>query len=368
MKTSKLFIGLTLCLLFTLTIAFANSAIPQVDPDNGAIRFMSDSGIVLVEEKIVVDLYGENEVSEYKIDYNLKNTKSKKQSYEIWFVAKATGHKGEGRGIGLPKIYDDHKDYAIKKVPSADVVNWQPRVSNRYIDPYSKEVLAEPIMEHRSSHNGNNSYDYFAFEVEFQPNESKLLTIEYSSENGYLERVDHKMGVFITQVYYLTPALFYEGDVSVDVEVRLKNKGYKFASNMLLEKVSNNHYIGHFDQLPKEEITFTMQKKAGKIFGTNRTGLHSILMLSALGVVFWCFKLLYMRSGRFALVKDILIIVFMWLFIGGFSGTGINFVFYVLYFIFKSPVGLVILAIVALIRLVKYYEEYKDYRFDRDKE
>lgn len=359
MRTSKVFVGLILSLILTVTVVFANSAIPQVDPDSGAVRFTKDTGITLVEEKIVVELYGKYQASNYKVDYKLKNIKTEKQSYEIWFVAKGAYHKAKGEGVHLPKIYDDEQVYEIEKVKVSNVVNWHPKISNRYIDPYSHKALPEPILEHRSSDNGNNAYEYYAFTVDFEPNEIKALKIEYSSDNGYLEKVKHRFGTFITQVYYLTPAAFYEGEVVLDIEVYIKEKGLKFASNLPLKKQGKNHYSGHFNTLPKEEITFTTQEKFGKIFATNNIGIHCLMMTFVLVAIYRFFRQIYLKTGEQMFVEGIFTLLFIVIALIGYGPVGGLILLYIAFECLKIPIVLGIVGFLVLCKLVMYHEKRK---------
>jgi hypothetical protein len=128
------------------------------------------------------------------------------------------------------------------------------------------------------------SKEGFQFTIDIPKGETKKLKILYKSNSGYYSYDDVVNDVY-TQLYYLTPASFWNGNARVNMAIEFPSDSFELYTNMPLEKVSPTLYKGSLEQIPNEEWFFNYVDKTGLIFFTNSRSVHNGIALSVLVVV-----------------------------------------------------------------------------------
>ncbi len=91
-----------------------------------------------------------------------------------------------------------------------------------------------------------------AFSLKLPAGESGELILSYPSYSGHYLQADI-MNLVYHKIYYLTPALFWEGDAKVHLEFRLPRGSYAMNSNIPMERHEPGIYRSTLEEIPEEE-------------------------------------------------------------------------------------------------------------------
>lgn len=82
-----------------------------------------------------------------------------------------------------------------------------------------------------------------------------------------------------TQLYYLTPASFWNGNAKVNLRIEFpEGRPVAVHSNIPLEKGKENVFTATLDGVPNNEWTFSYVDTKGLIFGTNDLRRHDMMV------------------------------------------------------------------------------------------
>ncbi|WP_010273328.1 hypothetical protein [Paenibacillus senegalensis] len=287
MKRSALFIlsiaMLTLTCLCSLCLppisALANGGPQKIYPrGHGPLQFTKDSGIQLVEEEVKfrlpplrADYYPHGGEAEVIIRYKLSNLKDEAVDIAVLFVT--------------PQI--NIESFSIMEEESVIELEW-------YIDPVMKDwqpeaqTIYEPVSGTAFSQSGSGTLlvpeiQGASFHLTFQPMEDKWLTIRYLDPGGR-----HEAGVLtpvFSYVYFLTPALSWEGDSQVRLLLELAESQAAVHSNLPLTPVTDTEFAWSSSSLPAEEWSFSVTSAKRLFWGTNWSGEHWNWTLISAGAV-----------------------------------------------------------------------------------
>lgn len=344
----KKYIFLISILIFIIPmIIYANGGKPIEDPIDQTIIFDENSGISLLEETINYR-FGDN-LYEAKVEvgYNLKNTTNQVQSFNIMFITphlqdadfKVMIDNGEINDVKI------QKDIKLPK-------NWRTSMEKHIIEPISKEILTKSytVMNGRS-------FTGATFPVTIRPNDSIKLYITYNSESGFY-RYQKTVNTVYSQLYYLTPAKFWEGDAKVNLRVEFpKDSNIEMYSNIPMNKINNYTYEGTVDKIPDEEWLFSFTKKDGLIFNTNYKRQHNIIVISIIILLFIVIRIVKLKfNKKYITFLLYLLIVFLVLNISA-GPYGILYIpFIIFYGILNHPLFYLLIIVIIGIKVAQVYK------------
>ena len=295
-KKSEMGILLFCILLISFPIlTFANGAKPIEDPMDHALLFDENSGIQLVEEMIHFQFRDENlRTAKVHVDYKLKNLTNKPQDFYLLFMSPALGEadihaKVNGKPI---KGIEVDKSQVLPK-------NWRVSKEESIIEPISKKNL-----KRSPSGLGEPQRSIMGAKIPLQLGADETIDIEiiYTSESGYYRYEEVVRSVY-SQLYYLTPAAFWEKDALVRLKVTFpQNSNIQFYSNIPMEKRKGNLYEAVLESVPEQEWLFSFVDKEGLVFGTNYRSNHNILVVMISAIMIWGIFVLRKKYHRKALM------------------------------------------------------------------
>jgi len=279
----KKIILIVLSIILITIPAWGNAAAPSQDPETNMVYFSDDTGISLMEEWITFTIDEEGDQrAQVDVKYILKNIDNEGESIKLMFVG--PGMAGDEANISADgKIIED-----IRLVESNDIPeNWQSVEDINIYEPVSGKLL-----ERGFSGYGRGTYEDkgYEFSIDIPLGETVELEIQYESWGGYYS-YNEVVNDVNTQIYYLTPARFWEGDAKVNVSVVFPDENYEIHSNIELEKINDFEYKTILNKIPNEEWYFSYVNKDGLIFRTNFLKNNNIIagVIVALTVVLGLF-------------------------------------------------------------------------------
>jgi len=277
---------LLICLLILSlpNIVSANSGPPIIDPLDQSVVFDENSGVSLIEEWVTISFkdnamdkrFGTGHVS---VKYMLKNLDNKDKKLDVLFISPEIDSSSITIMKNGEKVEGISTDKELK-VPK----NWGSNVPKAIIEPISNEELYKTP---NNIYNPNRRINGIKFTIDFKPNEVINLDISYQSPSGFY-RFQRIASMVYSQIYYLTPAKFWEGESKVNLKVEFPaDSKTRLHSNIPLEKINSYTYEGRLDKIPDEEWIFTFVDSSRLIFGTNDRMVHNtlVLIISLLGIV-----------------------------------------------------------------------------------
>ncbi len=241
----------------------ANAAPTFHKPEEQSIIFETNSGIQLVEETVNVEISAADALqANVKVEYLLKNLDAEEKDLRMFFV---TGARDSSAVIvtvnQMPVEYIEH--YENREIPQ----NWRSLESLTITDPVT---LAETVVDadewgwwKPATMNG------FAFPVSFLPDQTITIQIEYANPSGYYGALVSSNKKTMLQVYYLTPAQFWDGEAVVNLTFTLPlNKEMAVHSNIPITKRDQHYYTTTLEQVPDSEwiISYREIRMPDKIY------------------------------------------------------------------------------------------------------
>jgi len=263
-----LIVILSAVILTVGSISFANAAAPYERPEDHVLVFDGQTGIALVEEWIhfTVDSQWHRDVR-VDVTYLLQNINREHSEIELMFVAPYLDEDEIEIIFDGQAIYDFNMKTA-QNLPE----NWEASVDMAIVDPISLKEL--PHLMGKS----------FQFKVNIPEGQTKELTMSYQSRAGYYSYDDVINDIQI-QLYYMTPAEFWEGNARVNIMIDFPTEEYALYANIPFEKKSPTRYETALNELPKEEFYFNYVSKEGLVFGTNDRKTHNFYVWALILVI-----------------------------------------------------------------------------------
>lgn len=269
----KKLILITLGLLFSMIIVFANSMAPTSIPGKAGILVDKESGIELINEKIIITIDDTLDKTHYLVKYTFKNINDGHIEKPIWFLTGGQKHSYDF------KVYINNTETKSKSIevnPNA-IENWAVEDQFDYIDPFTNESFDSDIDKYFSNHLMANE-----FLLKMDKGEITEVQIEYESWNGYISSrvTDYLNDVKLTS-YMLSPAAFYEGDGVVDIEIRTPMNTI-LKSNIKLDRKDDQSYVINDYKLKAYEnlhLSFTEKPGYSELFAHDKTGFMIRLMI-----------------------------------------------------------------------------------------
>lgn len=275
MKKLIIVIFISVIILITPILVLANGAKPIENPIDQTILFDKSSGVQLVEETVKFtfeeDKYYRAKV---EIEYNLTNLTDEEQNFNILFVTPSL----EDADFKVT-INDKVVENIVTKQKITVPKNWTVRVDKKIVEPTSKKTLDKSFNRHSSKLN-NNFISGATFPVSIKGHELVKLNITYNSEGGFY-RYGDVINTVYSQLYYLTPAKFWDGETKVNLRIQFpENSNLKVFSNISMNKINDYIYEGTLDEIPDKEWLFSFTEKSSLIFGTNSRLKHNIYLIA----------------------------------------------------------------------------------------
>ena len=259
-------------------LTYANAAAPYQRPSDNALVFDDDTGMVLVEEWIYFRIAEpRNRDAEVEVIYRLKNETREVSTIDLLFIAPYLDEEE------ISIFFDNVQitDFVMKKADKLPE-NWEVSLKMAGIDPIGQRPLQRDFSNW--DFYSGWSKEGFQFTIDIPKGETKELKMNYTSRSGYYAYDDVVNNVY-TQLYYLTPASFWNGNARVNMSIEFPSDKFAIYTNMPLEKVSPTLYQGSLDKIPDEEWFFNYVDKTGLIFFTNNRTVHNRIALSILILV-----------------------------------------------------------------------------------
>jgi hypothetical protein len=276
-------------LLWTLVIAAilmtaalpaaANMAQPVDFPTDQMLLFNENPDASLVEETVLFKFTGNNPArARVEISYIMENLLDEDQAFDVMFVT--------------PNLDDAEFEVYIDGERISDVTldedigwpaNWQPVVTEEIIDP----VSGKPLDISRGGFWSPNrrAFSGATFPAALRAGETTDIKVAYNSRSGYY-RYQDVINTVYTQLYYLTPARFWDGSARVNLMVEFpKGSNMAVHSNIPLEKENGHTFVADLDGIPDSEWTFSCVDAKGLIFGTNDLMKHDMLVFMITAVL-----------------------------------------------------------------------------------
>lgn len=269
---------ITICLISIL--AYGNAASPYENPVSNSVFFNDNTGIILSEEWIKFTIDEDNRNARVDVVYNLVNKDRENSELEIMFIAPYFNHESneiyeENFNIELDGV--EIEEFEIKETDEIPE-NWHASYSFNKIEPVDGRKLKKGSRFNQPESKGG-PVKGIQFTIDIEKGSTKGLTMSYDSDGGYYSYDDVVNDVY-TQLYYLTPARFWNGDPVVNLQIDFPDDGYKLYSNIEMEKKSPSQYMAKLESLPDKEWTFNYVDTRGLFYGTNRRMVHNIITWS----------------------------------------------------------------------------------------
>ena len=323
--------------------AWGNAAAPSQDPETNMVYFSNDTGISLVEEWITFTVDEEwDQRAQVEVKYILKNINNEEENIKLMFL-------GPGMASDEAKIKADGKLIEdIRLVENKDIPeNWESIEDINIYEPVSGKLLERGFSGYIRGTYEDKGYE---FSVDIPLGQTVELDIQYESDGGYYS-YNEVVNDVNTQIYYLTPAKFWEGDAKLNMAVVFPDDSYEIHSNIDLKKMGDSSYSTTLEEIPEEEWYFNYVSREGLIFGTNfiktnNTIAGSIVAIT-LGLGFY-----FMKKKKKALSIITFLLTIPEFFLFRFSGYGGLFLLFI-----GIPIVLIAAVTVGLIKLYRYKKD-----------
>jgi hypothetical protein len=258
--------------------AAANMAQPLDSPTDQMLFFNDSPNASLVEETILFKFTGDSPAdARVEVSYVLENLLENEQQFDVMFVSP------EFADADFEVYIDDER---ISEVTVDEDIgwptNWQPVITEEIIDP----VSGKPLKVSPGSWGSRiRTFSGATFPVNLKAGEPTDIKVAYNSRSGYY-RYGDVINTVYTQLYYLTPARFWDGSAGVNLRIEFpEGSSMAVHSNIPLEKENDRTFVAALDGVPGSEWTFSCADTKGLIFGTNNLKKHDILVLAVTAVL-----------------------------------------------------------------------------------
>jgi len=317
--------------------AWGNAAAPAQDPETNMVYFSDDTGISLVEEWITFttdERY--NQIAQVEVKYLLKNIDNGEEKTKLMFLGPGMA-SDEAKVFANGELIEDIRLVESSSIPE----NWESLNDINIYEPVSGKLLERGFSGYGRGFYEDKGYE---FTIDIPLGETLELDIQYQSDGGYYSYNEVVNDVY-TQIYYLTPARFWEGNANVNMAVVFPDDSYEIHSNIDLEKTDQNTYSTVLNEIPEEEWYFSYVSREGLTFGTNfiktNNTIAGIIVLLTLALGFY-----FMKKKKKALSIIIFLLTIPEFFLFRFSGYGGLFVLFI-----GIPIVLIAAVVVGLVKL-----------------
>jgi hypothetical protein len=268
----------------------------------GFYEFDENSGIELVEESVTFDyvelpnkmFYAKYGVGNVTVIYKLKNNTNSHKIINMLFI---TPEAMDSYSVKL-----NNKEVKTEVMHNVVPSNWIAEFKKSNAENYLREPIKVPPGQRT-----------IKFPLDIKVNESIDLGIKYNSQSSvYAGRGVVNQEFY--EVYYLTPAKFWEGQPKVNLKINFpNNKKFAVTSNLPLKRISESTFEAKLSSLPDSEWMFSFFETTNLIFGTNNQLHHNIFTLALtvlLSLIFFVIEIKYKR-GYITLVSYPLIFMFL---------------------------------------------------------
>ncbi|PLX35329.1 MAG: hypothetical protein C0604_00175 [Clostridiales bacterium] len=305
-RRQMIFAAITIALAVPV-LAWANMAIPIENPVDHYMVFDNDSGVRLVEETVAFSFEEDKQFysARVNVSYVLINEEAEDKSVDMIFVTPPIGESGTLEVRSGGHMIETAKTEPFSEMPK----NWKASERIPIVDPLSGEILDNSPSTIRYGDPVSMDGDIWGtrFSVDLPTGDETTLEVAYDSESGFY-RYQNVINNVFSQIYYLTPAGFYEGKPEVTLKVSFpEGSDMAFHSNIPMKQDGGNFYIAELDGIPEDEWFFTFADKSGLFLGTNKRALNNypVLAFCAFMVIsaiwFWKSKKRKGRAGLFLL-------------------------------------------------------------------
>lgn len=250
----------------------ANMAQPIDFPTDQVLLFNESPDVALMEETVLFTFIGKYlSKARIEVSYLLENLLDEDQSFNVMFVTPDFEDAEFEVYIDGERISNVTLDEGIDWP-----ANWQPVVTEEIIDPVSKGPL--DISRGGFWSPDRNSFSGATFPVYLKAGKPTDIRVAYNSRSGYY-RYQDVINTVYTQLYYLTPARFWNGNAKVNLRIEFpEGRPVAVHSNIPLEKGKENVFMATLDGVPNNEWTFSYVDTKGLIFGTNDLRRHDMMV------------------------------------------------------------------------------------------
>lgn len=269
----KKFIVLFLSIFFMISIVFANSMASTSLPGKTGLFVNKDSGIAMIDEKIIINIHEDLEKTSYLVSYTFMNVKGAPIEEKLTFMT-SDYFNMDAFKVSIDGVLQSSETSRIER---KEIKNWTVEENFDYIDPFNENILETGRDKYHNNHLNINT-----FELDIKPKEKKAVFIEYETHNGYISpRVtDYLFDVKLTS-YMLSPASFYDGKGSVNIEINTP-ENILIRSNIKLNQRNEEIYeIKDYKLKADENLHLSFTKKPGlkELYAYNKSGFINNLML-----------------------------------------------------------------------------------------
>ena len=192
------------------------------------------------------------------------------------------------------------------------------------------------------------------FILTLQPDETTGIVVEYSANSGYI-RKDEYFSRLNTQIYYLSPSSFYEGNAKVDMDIIVPNNTI-IGSNIPFDSSQDNIYRISDYSIGTEDLYLTFLNKSDLLLGTN-SRMQYYEYLALVFIILMVLTIYYRKKKR---VERLLVGLIVISILSIFAGPTYGMVFMLM---LLSP--LIIIAVVGLVITVVYKHKKRTTKGDK---
>lgn len=281
MRKSLLWFLIIILIVSNLLISFANSAAPRILPDQMKVIFREDTGIALNHEKIDIEFDSDFATATYHVVYQLENKTDRELTYPMWFLS--GGYENSSF-----QVWDEGSALEVKLIEpeSYHIENWEPILKPPFVTPLNQTMQSDLRFYGQPSMQPS----VLEWQLTMAPGEFKEIVFQYVSKNGYLNQSDY-LTRYKTQYYALSPALFFEGEATADIQLHVP-KNSVVGSNLVFNKSSEYVYDLVNYKIDQEDLYLTILNSKELIMGLNsrmrlfEITLPAFILLAVLSFLF----------------------------------------------------------------------------------
>ncbi len=268
-------IFLLIVLIFAMTgFAWANAGAPYQRPTDNKLVFSEDTGISLMEEWIHFNIKSNDyQRAEVEVIYKLKNVDNAEESITLLFLAPYLSLED----IQLTFNGEPIKVFMVTE--ASDIPeDWEAKITQQSvnIEPVNNRELAYDFSHWYD--NGRWSTQGFQFDLPLALGEIGELELSYISDGGYYYYDQDVINRVYSQLYYLSPAVHWEGDTKVHLSMQFPNDRFAVYSNLPLETKGAGYFGATLNEIPKTEWVFNYVSKEGLFLRTNNRSHHNTVI------------------------------------------------------------------------------------------
>lgn len=261
-------LGLVMALFMgAISFVYGNSGPSTVRPSDQKMIFDEESGIALQEEWVTIVMESEEE-GMVEVRYLMENISREEENLEMLFILPERSHSTEI--FWKDQRISTEEEISHQWLPA----NWRASELPLVRDPLSGMNVKGEYGDRGSYGNGMGKL----FSVDLPLGETGELVLRYPSYSGFYNHSEVINPIY-HQIYYLTPALFWEEDAKVNLEFQLPEGSYALNSNIPMENNGKGIYHSTLEELPEEEWFVGFVSTSGLVFRTNIRLIHNIAVV-----------------------------------------------------------------------------------------